>query len=127
MTYCVNCGTLLDECNESQPVCPGCGDTIASECDAGLELADDLLPEANGESRGIRLQRELRTVCLQCGATATGISFLTCSNLRCRATWRVSRCLVCQQPVDSRDPETPRCAKCGWLICACCRACNCPS
>jgi len=49
MTYCANCGTPLDECNESQPVCPGCGDMIAAECDADLELADDLLPEADDE------------------------------------------------------------------------------
>src|ERR1019366_363057 len=111
----------------SQPVCPGCGDTIATEVDAGLELADDLPPEENDETaegkdwpRGIRLQRELRTVCLQCGSTATGTSFLTCTNLQCRAKWRVNRCLVCKQPVDSRDPDTPRCAKCGWLICARC-------
>ncbi len=134
MTYCENCGTPLDECNESQPVCPGCGDTIATEVDAGLELADNFPLEANDETaeskdwpRGIRLQRELRTVCLQCGSTATGTSFLTCTNLQCQAVWRVNRCLVCKQPVDSRDPETPRCAKCGWLNCASCLACNCPS
>ncbi len=134
MTYCANCGTPLDECNESQPVCPGCGDMIAAECDADLELADDLLSKTNcgttegkDRPRGIRLQHELRTVCLQCGSTATGTSFLTCTNLRCRSMWRVNHCLICKEPVDSRDPETPRCAKCGWLICASCLACTCLS
>ncbi len=134
MTYCVNCGTPLDECNESHPVCPGCGDTIATQCDAGLELADDLLSKADDETAeskhwpcGIRLRGELRTVCLQCGSTATGTSFLTCTNLQCQAKWRVNRCLVCKQPVDGRDPETPRCTKCGRLIFAGCLACNCSS
>ena len=134
MTYCANCGTPLDGCNESQPVCPGCGDTLATECDADLEMADDLLNDANDETaegrcrfRGIRLQHELRTVCLQCGSTATGTSFLTCTNLRCRSMWRVNHCLICKESVDCRDPETPRCAKCGWLICASCLACNCLS
>jgi hypothetical protein len=131
MAYCAHCGSPLDECNESQPLCPGCGDTIATESDVGIELVADLAcgvaAGGKGWPRGIRLQSELRTVCLQCGSGATGRSFLTCTNLQCKATWRVNRCRVCRRPVDSRDPETPRCVKCGWLICAICLACNCPS
>jgi hypothetical protein len=106
---------------------------IATESDAGLELAGNFKSEANYATaagnwpRGIRRKRELRTVCLQCGSIATGTSFLTCSNLQCRTTWRVNHCLICKQPVDSCDPATPRCDKCGWLICASCLACNCPS
>jgi hypothetical protein len=137
MTYCANCSSPLDECNESQPVCPRCGSFIASEFDAELELADEALSESLDSNedaarykdwpQGIRLRAEFRTVCLQCSSNATGTSFLTCGNTRCGSIWRVSRCRACKQPVDSRDPETPRCAKCGWLICARCLACNCPS
>lgn len=137
MTNCSNCGTPLDECNESQPVCPGCGEVIGWEYDADIELSDKSLSEsidvksyaAQGRDlpRDIRLRGELRTVCLQCGSNATGRTFLTCGNPLCGAMWRVNRCRLCKEPVDSRDPGTPRCAKCGWLICASCRACNCSS
>jgi hypothetical protein len=134
MTNCSNCGSPLDVCNESQPFCARCGSPITSEHEPGLELADEVPSEVNdevGEGKdwpcGVRLQDKLRTVCLRCGSYATGRSFLTCANSQCRATWRVNRCRGCKQPVDSRDPETPRCIKCGWLICASCLACNCPS
>jgi len=134
MTHCSNCDAPIDECNESQPVCPRCGTSIAEDYEDDFELTEDLYPEAKDETakgadwpRGIRLQNNLSAVCLNCGSTGTGTTFLTCANNQCRATWRVNRCLKCKKPVDSRDPETPRCTKCGWLICANCLSCNCPS
>jgi len=34
MNYCVECNTPLDECNESQPVCPRCGDVTSQRIPA---------------------------------------------------------------------------------------------
>jgi hypothetical protein len=147
MNYCANCGMSLDVCNQSQPVCPYCGedDSNNDSCHHAEDLLSEpmirLAPEDEipaipenldatwtrytGDSRGVRLRHELRGVCIQCGSKSNGSSFFVCTNSQCGETWRVNHCGLCKEIVDSRDPDTPRCLKCGWLICAACHACNC--
>jgi len=147
MSFCAHCSTSIDESNESQPVCPCCGEAefsgdsshndpdsfesplfMSTSADQSSETTQDLEAirnEYKKEPRGIRYRTELRGVCLQCGASATGNSFLVCSNPQCGESWRVNHCHLCKETVDSRDPATPRCPRCGWLTCAACSACNC--
>lgn len=140
--------TEFRKCNEAQPVRPRCGDadscedppqrrreSMLSATRRRGQLQTDIPDRAMAELQfnqlkadagGIRLRPELRNVCIRCGCQADGRSSRRCTNPHCREGWRVNRCGVCKAPVDSRDPETPRCHKCGWLICANCDACNCP-
>jgi hypothetical protein len=139
-SICAQCGTPLDQANESQPVCPECGEpTCSSYSLFGDDLGDFQAEDAHvisadlqsvievysNDARGIRFQLDLQTVCLQCRSKAAGRSFLRCTNPTCNETWRVNHCGKCKKPVDSRDPETPQCPKCGWLKCAQCDSCNC--
>jgi hypothetical protein len=41
MEFCEDCGLQIDELNESQPVCPGCGSTGGSDYDLDFELDFD--------------------------------------------------------------------------------------
>lgn len=145
MELCTDCGMPFDDSNESQPVCPCCGEarstessalennfrslvvSLAASANRGSSEIDVLRMRYQSDPRNIRFCRELRKVCLRCGteAEASGYSFFNCPAPGCGQSWRVSRCGNCKQPVDSRDPETPRCPKCGWLICATCHSCNC--
>lgn len=144
MSFCSQCGMPVDECNESQPVCPCCGeDRVFSQYGFGrLDLnglatsserlsttspMSPMIETYNKNPRGIRLQAELHRVCVRCGAQGNGRSFVRCTNPECNEAWRVNHCGKCKQAVDSRDPETPRCANCGWLKCAACNSCNCGS
>jgi hypothetical protein len=142
MKFCTDCGMPLDDCNESQPVCPGCGEDcftrsfavdhqLKSFVPRPAEIHRDAVRTASlkmryqDDPRNIRFSRELRKVCLRFGTEASGYSFFNCPAPGCGESWRVSHCANCKKPVDSRDPETPRCHKCGWLICANCHSCNC--
>ena len=119
----------LDDCNESQLVSGSCGSPQDSTVDDDLEYTateiDGFTKRFRNEPREVRNCRELRAVCIRCGSRASGTSFFKCHMRNCNETWRVNRCGKCKQPVDSRAPETPRCPKCGWLICAACNTCNC--
>jgi hypothetical protein len=141
MIVCSSCGFLFDEANDSQPVCASCGgveftdelafrqavrDTLAQVCrSTPLISLEQLKDRLQHYPRGIRHVWELRQICMQCSSTATGTTFMVCSNPSCRESWRANRCKHCKSPVDSRDPDTPRCPRCGWLICAGCDSCNC--
>jgi hypothetical protein len=124
MSICNQCNMPFDEGNETQPVCAFCGEDNSTS-DPWVEDSAEDSPNQDRSYAGIRHQKKLRARCLRCGAAAEGKSFLKCNDPKCGTTWRVNRCRICKQPVDSRDPETPRCSKCGWLICATCNGCNC--
>jgi hypothetical protein len=127
MSRCFNCGASIDDCNESQPVCPRCGEPNGSfpiVLNSNNQTNQpDLLDRYRKDANGIRLVSSLRGQCLRCGVSNGGGSFRVCSN--CGECWRVNHCLSCGDPVDSRDPETPRCPHCGWLACHTCGACGC--
>jgi hypothetical protein len=144
MNYCSNCGMSFDVCNESQPVCPCCGEDEFNSDSCDYALAEPIIRHTpagqipaipknldatwtryRSNSHGVRLRHELRNVCLRCGSKSNGSSFFVCTSSQCGETWRVNHCGLCKEIVDSRDPETPRCPNCGWLICAACHACNC--
>jgi hypothetical protein len=143
MEFCTDCGMPFDDCNESQPVCPCCGEagftdsspldinfrslvtSLAANANRGSSEIDVLRMRYQSDPRNIRFCQNLRRVCLCCGTEVSGYSFFKCPVPGCGENWRVSHCGNCKQPVDSRDPVTPRCPKCGWLICAACHSCNC--
>lgn len=128
VSRCNSCGNAIDDCNESQPVCPYCGECygrIPSEHFSTLSSLIDLPHLYRADPRGIRNEVRLRGLCLRCGGVASGSAFRVCSH--CGNTWRVNHCLSCGRAVDSRDPETPPCPNCGWLICHKCGACRCQS
>jgi len=80
-----------------------------------------------GYPAGIRYMSWMANVCF-CGSN--NIQRITqqgfkpnrhCRN--CPREWHVDHCWNCGSMVDSRDPETPPCSNCNWLICANCNAC----
>ncbi len=131
MSDCESCGMRLDECNESQPVCPCCGEAayptgffcqhtnreledswrltpLSKQLTRTAGNPDEFRQAFRNDPRGIRYVPALHGVCLRCGAVANGTSYRGCSNFQCGESWRVNRCRICKEPVDSRDPETPR-------------------
>jgi hypothetical protein len=80
-----------------------------------------------GHPAGIRNMLLMANVCF-CGSNdiqrVTQQGFKPNRHCRiCPREWHVDRCWNCGSMVDSRDPETPPCSKCNWLICANCDAC----
>lgn len=76
---------------------------------------------------GIRRITELRIICTACGSHSI-LSIegqghrKVCSD--CSSRWYAHHCKNCNAPVDSRDPENPRCDECGGYRCAECDACE---
>ncbi len=75
---------------------------------------------------GIRLKHFMADICLECGqenpASLPGTR--KCEN--CGTAWIVNHCWNCGSPVDSRDPNTPKCEhRCGGCTCAKCKHCFC--
>ena len=88
-----------------------------------------LIAKFRSEPAGLRRIVTLRDVCLHCGSeqvrcqSDTLPHVLVCPD--CGTRWSTSACWSCATGLlDTRDPETPRCEKCGWTKCAVCGACN---
>jgi cold shock CspA family protein len=78
--------------------------------------------------RGIRDEWRLKRVCISCGSSEVDslmVRFGPNHGCRkCGEKWYANHCWSCVAQVDSRDPETPKCASCGWQKCAKCGACS---
>jgi hypothetical protein len=88
-----------------------------------------LLVQFRANPAGIRLAETMQEVCLTCGSeqprcqSTSEPPILVCPE--CSTRWSVSACWSCDTGrLDTRDPETPRCEKCGYTRCADCGACN---
>jgi hypothetical protein len=78
---------------------------------------------------GVRHVETLREVCLACGSENTRARADLAPDVFvcwvCSAEWYAGACWSCAAGrLDSRDPETPPCERCGWTKCAVCGACN---
>ncbi|MCD9505991.1 hypothetical protein C9J20_20325 [Photobacterium phosphoreum] len=99
------------------------------------------------EPIGIRSERSMRHVCLDCGTdnteykklergqykpissfvpnryTNSAEGFHRCCN--CGSKWYINYCWSCHTGrVDDRDPKTPRCSECSWCKCEKCSSCS---
>jgi hypothetical protein len=74
---------------------------------------------------GIRNNSFMANICLNCGHqnTPTLPGDKVCEE--CNTEWYRYHCWNCQRPIDSRDPGTPRCRRCHFLVCANCKSCFC--
>jgi len=88
-----------------------------------------LIAKYKSNPAGLRYVLTLRKFCLRCGSEHTRRRsdhtphVLVCQE--CATEWFASHCWSCATGlVDSRDPETPPCKKCGWPKCAVCGACD---
>ena len=151
--YCPDCGADLDLDNESHAgFCPLCGsdpsesfdDDGNGECADLDELAATgseheavgttreatlplLLAKYRADRRGLRYEKRLRDVCLECSGSdvSTQRGKQECLNRKCRAKWYANHCWNCQEGgVDSHDRSSPKCARCGWRNCCNCGACS---
>ena len=76
---------------------------------------------------GIRNNETLRYICVQCGSEDVELGRFHTNPVcrKCGTTWYINHCWSCKNGrVDSRDPQTPKCAVCKWYKCAFCSACH---
>jgi hypothetical protein len=63
-------------------------------------------------------------ICVPCGQPAESNDCRNYDCRRCGVSWYANRCWSCRGHVDSRDPSTPPCHRCGWYQCAECGKCQ---
>ncbi len=150
---CPDCGSDLDPDDDSHAgFCPLCG-THSSESfddDDNGESADLdeflqtgrkhkavdtrreatlplLLAKYRADRRGLRFEKLLRDVCLECSGTdvSSERGKHECLNRKCKAKWYANHCWKCADGgVDSRDGSSLKCVRCGWRNCFSCGACS---
>lgn len=89
---------------------------------------DYYLESYRSDPHGMRHNPYMKDICLNCGhqnpPTIEDIKYCEVCNTR----WYRDHCWNCKNKyLDSRDPDTPRCSRCRYWICAKCRNCFCDS
>ena len=79
------CGNSIDDCNKSQPVCPGCGEPTAgfsADTDPSDRSFATYVPARTEQilAESVHIAA-LRGVCLHCGGAAEGWTFSCLSQL----------------------------------------------
>ncbi len=116
---CSECGHEIDDCNESQPVCPACGCPDAvDDYQSHIACEDfELLKKYPDYSPDLEVAFEDLPEYLDNSLKSTRAPMVAKRPYK-------NVCWYCHAPVASDNAATPQCPKCRWYQCGVCGSCK---